>query len=258
MLNLDPGLLDQDNIRLKKRKKLFIFALLPIILFSIFAIFFLRTGVFNIVTSIKVANENYNSSDIITNSQTILNLIEPYLVYYDRGFLKLSNASNMDELSAAGSDFQESLKQNPPEDMLCSIYGNLSYTIELQGDLYSKDKNYSEALISYNQAEALLYKNGCANEKSSDGKGKDDLSEAAKERLINKRKKTIEVINNVEEGGDGGDEGESTDPGQEIDDETLKKLKESQDNSARDSAENFRYWTGGRGSQNSSSNSLHF
>ena len=49
MLNLDPQIIDQDKVRLRRRKKLLKYAIIPIILVLLIGVFFLRTGFYNIV-----------------------------------------------------------------------------------------------------------------------------------------------------------------------------------------------------------------
>jgi len=140
--------------------------------------------------------------------QAFVNIIEPYLTYYNRGHLKLLTAKTIDDLTSAEDDFQESLKNNPPEVQLCSIYVDLSYTLELEGDLSVESKDYDKAVILYNRAESILYENNCATKDSSSKAGKDELAKKAKERIEEKRKYAIDAMNNVEDGDDGEDKPE--------------------------------------------------
>jgi len=208
MLNLDPRLVDQDKIRHEKRKKFFRIAVIPLIFLFIIAVFFLRTGVYDAVLSVGYNNGNYEMPKTFSSLQAFVNIIEPYLTYYNRGHLKLLTAKTIDDLTSAEDDFQESLKNNPPEVQLCSIYVDLSYTLELEGDLSVESKDYDKAVILYNRAESILYENNCATKDSSSKAGKDELAKKAKERIEEKRKYAIDAMNNVEDGDDGEDKPE--------------------------------------------------
>ena len=227
-MNLDPALLDQDKIRLAKRKKYFLAALAPLVLLAFAAIFFLRTAIYNI----PVASDNYSTVISFSNIQLIANLIEPYLPFYDRGTAKLAQAQSLADLTSAEADLRTSLKNNPPEGILCSIYGNLSLSLELQGDLKVSDKNYDDALTLYNRAESLLFEHGCASK--AEGKtGSDSIAEAAKKRLEEKRKKATDAANGVESEAEGSDEETSK---QQISDEDLQKIRDSQSSQDRAAA----------------------
>lgn len=208
MLNLDPRLVDQDKIRHEKRKKFFGIAVIPLIFLFIIAMFFLRTGIYNAVLSVGYNNGNYETPKTFSGLQAFVNIIEPYLAYYNRGHLKLLTSKTIDDLTSAEDDFQESLKNNPPEMQLCSIYVDLSYTLELEGDLSVESKDYDKAVILYNRAESVLYENNCAAKDSSGKTGKDELAKKAKERIEEKRKYAIDAMNNVEDGDDGEDKPE--------------------------------------------------
>lgn len=196
MLNLDPALLDQDKIRFKKRKKLLLISALPVVALLIFAFFFLKTGIYNIVLSQENNNRLFTTSSLLNNVQSATNFIEPYVVYYNDGYIKLVNASTRSDLTAAEKAFRESLKYNPSDSMLCDIYGNLSYTIELQALDDMKNNDYDTAIANYNRAEGVLIKENCVN--------RNKKAETAWQRINDERRKAIAAINNlVDEGGDG-------------------------------------------------------
>lgn len=226
MLNLDPALLDQDKIRLKKRRRLLIWAIAPLALLLLAAIFFIKTNVYNLVLNISIAGETYGPASVVTNMQMFGNLIESHISYYNNGYLRLIQANNRDDLKSAENDFNESLKHNPPESQLCAVYGNLSYSIELQGDLSFNDKNYNEALVLYNRAESLLFENDCVSRKG-DNSGKDQKSEAARKRIEEKRHKAIDAANNRTDP-NSGDDGDSNNGGQELTDEQLREIMRQQ------------------------------
>lgn len=220
-------LLDQDKIRAKKRRRLFIYASIPLIVLVVASVFFLRTGIYNILYSTGVAGESYGFPATISKLHMAGNLIEPYLPYYNSGYTKLIQAESRDDLMAAEADFRESLKHNPPEKYLCAVYGNLSYSIELQGDLLFEDQQYQDALVSYNQAESLLFENNCAS-KDNNQTAKDEKSQAAKERIEQKRRKAVDEANNNP--GDSGNGGNGNQGGnQEITDNQLQDIQNQQE-----------------------------
>ena len=251
MPEYDLSLLDQDKIRAKKRRKLFLYTLAPLIIMAIATVFFLRTGFYNIIYSTGTAGEAYELPSIATNFQMAGNIIEPYLPYYNNGYLKLIRAETREDLKATETDFRESLKYNPPEDRLCAIYGNLSYSIELQGDLSFNDKKYNDALVSYNQAESLLFENNCAS-KDKNQTGKDEKSEAAKERIEEKHRKAVDAANNNSDSDNGkGEEGQ--DGNQEISEEQLREIQNEQEEIGNEAAGNP-YQSHGPGTEASFSN----
>ena len=98
MLNLDPSLLDQDAIRLKRRKKLLIVSIVPVLVLITLLVFFIRTTIFNIGFSMGVESVDYDMTDFLANTGKIANLIEPYIAYYDKGYNLLARANNQKEL----------------------------------------------------------------------------------------------------------------------------------------------------------------
>lgn len=238
MLELDPALLDQDKIRHTKRKKLLLFFMLPIIIFAVFAIFFLQTGISNLFIFAGTNSNNYSIAKVAIQLQSTVNLIEPYLPYYNRGYIELIEATDASGLSAAEESFKESLKYNPPESLLCPIYVNMSYAIELEADLYVEKEDYSEALVLYNRAESTLYNNNCAS-RDNDGAGQDKKAEEAKKRISKKRNDAVNKANGVKKGDDDNQNGDPASE-QEIDEETLEKLKQSQED-AEQAAGKLRY-----------------
>lgn len=206
MINLDPALLDQDAIRLKRRKRLLLITLVPVLVLVIAALFFARTTIYNIMLSANNNSALYKNVATVTDIQKIGNIIEPYIAYYNGGTIKLVEAKTEDDLIGAEEEFKESLKQNPPEEALCSIYGNYSYAVELGADYKVKNKDYDGSLVEYNRAKALLYENGCAD-RGDQGNGSDKKAEEAVDRIDSKYRKAVASANQLENPEEGGDEG---------------------------------------------------
>lgn len=222
MLNLDPALLNQDKIRLHRRKRLIVISIVPVVILFIIALFFIRTSIYNIVLSIDQNTKSYSSISAINNFQKVGNMIEPYLAYYNGGTFMLYNASSVSDLTSAEAEFRESLKNDPPEQLLCDIYVNLSYSIELQADAEMSEKTYDRALVLYNRAEGLLFENNCASKDSSAEDGKDEKANNAKSRIDDKRRKAVAAAN--DETDDGKDDKDNKKQ-QQLDDETVEELK---------------------------------
>lgn len=192
MINLDPTLVDQDSVRKQRRKRLLTIYAAPVAILLIIAGFFLSTTVFNLVYGIEYSNKSYGMAGSFTNTRFLLNTIEPYIAYYDRGVVELLSK----EYQKAEDDFTESLKNSPAEDRICMIYVNLSLSIEYQGDQALAGKNYDQALLLYNRAKANLTNSGCAS--NENGHGSDAKAEEARLRIEQKRSDTISEMNGAE------------------------------------------------------------
>ena len=207
MLSLDPEIVDQNKVRMRRRRKLIKYCLLPVIALLLISVFFLRTGVYNIIYSLSYQNQNFETPATISNMQLFGNMIESYIAYYNRGTAEI----NLAQYAEAEEDFRDSLRENPPKEILCRIYVNLSYSIEMQADKAAQRRLFDDALVLYNRAESILYENNCAS-KSDDVSGNDQRAEDSKDRISSKRRRAVEQMNNAEgEGGEGeGEDGELT------------------------------------------------
>ena len=225
MLSFDPQIVNQDKIRMNKRKKLIKVATAPTLIIIIIALFFGRTGIFNLLVSIESSNNQWNLAPNAMALQTLGNIIEPYLVYYDEGYYQLVTATSSEDLDKAEESLRKSLQNNPPVEMLCSIYGNMSYIEELKADELVQAKDYNEALVVYNKAEALLYENNCASRDEYEI-GIDEMSEIAKERIEEKRRQAVEAANQ-EPDDDQPDEPNNNEP--DIDNQTIQNIQNLHD-----------------------------
>lgn len=235
MINLDPGIVDQNRVRKDRRKRLFKTALLPLIILFIVSIIFLRPGIYNVIMSISYGGKNYSISESASGMQTFINVLEPYIAHYNHGVSNLQ----LSHYDKAEADFEESLTNNPPEEMLCKIYINLSYSIEMQADTMMNRGSYDTAIEMYNRAESILYSNGCAG-KGGDV-GKDRNADKAEERVGEKRENAAkEMAGQVE--GEGGD-GNSEEP---LGEDALEKIQEKNKNDS-DSQKELRNKTGKHG-----------
>ena len=125
MINLDPAIVDQETIRKQKRKKLMTIYAAPVAVLLIISAFFLSTGLFNLVFSLEYNGHSYDMANGFSNTRLFMNVLEPYIVHYDRGTTELQ----MKQYVKAESSFTEALQNSPPADKLCKIYVNLSLSI---------------------------------------------------------------------------------------------------------------------------------
>lgn len=216
MINLDPSIIDQDSVRKKRRKKMLLAALGPVIVLVIIGIFCIRPSTFDVLYRI-----NYNNAaDVnigLSGMQKFANIIEPYIAYYDSGTAYIRN----NEGAKAEADLRESLRQNPPYEKLCQIRVNLSYSIEIQADEASILAKYDQALLLYNRAEGVLYEGNCVN-RISPQNSLDKNAATAQNRISKKRGSTVEKMNGVENGDN--NDGEDT-QGANISEEYAEQLR---------------------------------
>lgn len=200
MLNLNPELVNQDKIRKARRKRMLKIAALPCLALFLCSLFIFRIGVFNIVYGVSYDNQNYDVANSMTDFQGLGNIIMPYLKYYDGGVAKLNNQ----DYEGAEDDFRSSLKENPPADVLCKVYVNLSLSIEFQADEKYRAESYEDALVLYTKARSTLYSNGCVDKSTDDKKddSKDAKAKEAAKRIDRKASTTMKKMNDMDDDGD--------------------------------------------------------
>ena len=215
MINLDPALVNQDDIRKKRRKKLMVIAVAPFSLLMIISLFFLSAGFYNLVYAFYLNGDDYSGAHAVTETRFLLNILEPYIAPYNQGVADLKAK----EYYRAENEFRTSLQENPPQEKLCTIYVNLSLSIELQADQLLVADKYDEAIEKYNLAEFTLYNNGCASRNG--GRGKDSKADSARDRVNKKREDAVNEMNG-ESGNSGSGSGEGE--GGTISEEELNKI----------------------------------
>ncbi len=193
-INLDPSIIDQDAIRKQRRKKMLIYAALPVVIFILAGLFFLRPG--SITAFVKGGLSNNNGEGVIgiANTQKVANIIEPYIAYYNSGTAYLASGKAQD----AEHDLRKSLDMNPPMSRVCQVRVNLSYAIELRAD---KEQNNEQASYLYNMAQGVLLEDNCASQQE-DLTPRDKMAQNALKRVDAK----IAQVNKREESGEMPDE----------------------------------------------------
>lgn len=151
-----------------KKIKLTILTFIVIIL-SFFIIKFTLNEI-----NIMLYHKSINSDKLI-KSLYILNLNEPYIVYYNNGNINFSQK----KYDKAIENYELSLNNNPPDKRVCDIRVNLS--LSMIYNITSTDKE--TVLNELKKARNYLYENDCAHENDDKGKSKKakELEEEIKE-----------------------------------------------------------------------------
>ncbi len=221
MINLDPKIVDQETIRLERRKRYFKFAIFPLIALFILFCLAARQPIYNALFSLSYKNDNNSFANSLTQMQLFSNYAESYIAHYNEGVIAIKD----DRYADAEKSFNTSINQNPPQDKLCTIYNNLSLSIELQADDLVATKTYDQAILFYTRAESILISSGCAS-KQEDGHGKNEKSDESKKRIANKRSIAVARKNEFENDGESDDSGGSRLSEDDIND-IIRELQEN-------------------------------
>jgi len=203
-VNLDPSIIDQDTLRKARRKKMLIYAAAPVIVLLVAGLFFTRPGSITAMTKLGFRSNGAEGVIPIANTQKFMNVIEPYIAYYNTGTTYL--ASN--KLTEAERELRQSLALNPPLSRVCQVRVNLAYTIELFGDKIPAGKTGTyqdkevDAAYLYSMAQGILYEDNCASQQE-DVKPRDENAQNAKKRLEQKIRQADQVSPDGEQGDDG-------------------------------------------------------
>lgn len=222
MIDLDPSIIDQDSIRKKRRKKLLLTALAPLIVLVLLSGFCLRPGVFDFIFNMSYNGARDGGTLIpLASMQKFANILEPYIAYYDLGTAFIKDS----KFTEAEAELRDSLSNNPPQEKLCQVRVNLSYSIEKQGDEAVNSRQYDKALLLYGRAEGVLYEDNCASKKD-DGNGEDQNAEKAVDRISQKRGSAVSKMNGNNQQGDNPD-GNDQRGNIEVDEAVIQQLKQS-------------------------------
>jgi hypothetical protein len=208
MIDLDPAIVDQETLRKKRRKKLLLISLGPNIILVIAGLFFLRPAGTDVLYHMNFSGRNAGAVTV-ARIQQFANLIEPYIAYYDAGTALIQQGEGKE----AEKELRQSLANDPPQDKVCKVRVNLSYSIEMQADDAREHSRFSEALALLSKAEGVLYENGCAPKNNTKEPAKDKHAEEAKKRIDGKRNQVISAIDSdyKEQHGGSSEEQQGTD-----------------------------------------------
>ena len=138
--------------RLRLRRRLLFWLTLPIALFAIFWAF----KFLSLAPTAQNAIDDYDdglyvASEEASSSLLFLNVVEPYLPYFNRG-----DAYAADQYyGPATDDFEKALELAPPEKK-CDVRLNLALTWERFGDVYVQLGYFQGAVQLYEASQAVL------------------------------------------------------------------------------------------------------
>jgi len=139
----------------KKRLKLLLFSL-PVIAFALFVAFKLMGLSITTSAAIQAYNVgNYDSSIERSESLLDLNIVEPWIPYFNRADAHAANEYYVDSVD----DFEKALEL-APEDRQCEVRINLALSWELLGDIYADGGYFQGAVLLYDTAEQVIADGG--------------------------------------------------------------------------------------------------
>jgi tetratricopeptide (TPR) repeat protein len=227
----DLAKLDFEGQRKKKRKKLFKYTAIPIVIFLVVGIKLVSLSVINSMALKSYTTGKFVSAASQLQPLKVMNFIEPYIVHFNRGDA-LYRAGNFE---GAQGEFETALR-NAPENKTCIVRFNLVLALEAQGDKAVDDKDYDKAILKYDGAKAVIEGGAsCAKSNNEESKKAAQKSEEADKRIEAKSEEAKQARNGDDKGGSNGDKSESTEE-QETEkpsEEQQEQLQEKQDNAQR-------------------------
>ena len=138
--------------RLRRRRLLMFWISLPLVLFVLVTAVKLLTLAPTAQSAIDAYDSGrYTSSGEISGSLLELNIVEPYLPYFNRG-----DAFAADQYYGPATDDFEKALELAPEDRKCDVRLNLALTWERFGDIYDANGFYQGAVLLYKASQAVL------------------------------------------------------------------------------------------------------
>lgn len=116
-------------------------------------------------------NNRYDNN--LINTLYLINLNEPYIVYYNHGNILYKE----EQYNEAISKYEKALNKHPAEDRVCDIRINLSLSYIKTID----ENNKTSALSTLNKAKNILYEDECAS--INDDNGKSEVAEKLEEEI---------------------------------------------------------------------------
>lgn len=165
--------------RLRRRRRLLFWLTLPIALFAIFWAFkflSLAPTAQNAIDSYDYGD--YGDSEETSSSLLFLNVVEPYLPYFNRG-----DAYAADEYYGPATDDFEKALELAPVNKKCDVRLNLALAWERFGDIYVQLGYYQGAALLYEASQAVL---DDAGEECDPPPNQDQLNES-KDRVDDKK-----------------------------------------------------------------------
>ncbi len=144
-----PGLTVE---RLRRRRILMFWISLPVVLFVLVAAVKLLSLAPTAQLAIDAYDQgHYATSENISGSLLDVNIVEPYLPYFNRG-----DAFAADQHYGPATDDFEKALELAPENRRCDVRLNLALTWERFGDIYVANGFYQGAVLLYKASQAVL------------------------------------------------------------------------------------------------------
>jgi tetratricopeptide (TPR) repeat protein len=168
-----------DRKRARRRIILLLVSLPVVIAAVVVAVKLISLSVTAQAAIIDYNTGNYESSIDRSTSLLELNVIEPYIPYFNRGDAQAGREYYVD----AVEDFEKALEL-APQAKKCDVRVNLALSWELLGDIYAEGGYFEGAVLLYEAAEAVITAGGEDCEPPT--QSSDELSEA-QERVEGKK-----------------------------------------------------------------------
>lgn len=214
-----------------------IIILLGLLFFKLFSSYVINEKV------IKDYNNKIYDNELI-NTLYIFNFFEPYIAYYNKGNILYQE----NKYSDAIVQYKKALDKKPPEDKVCKVRVNLSLSM-----LANIDKNDTDSILTkLNEAQAVLYEDGCANKNDSNGKNR--KAEDLDDEIEKLKKSSQDDSGDGDSGDDNSDDPEQDTPSGDIN-EIENELRDANDTANtnrqdnlnnREHMGNYEYYNGRR------------
>ncbi len=152
---------------MKKKVIILIYSVILIIFIKLLLNFVLNTSF------IFLYNKGTYKTNILKPLK-ILNVFEPYIVYYNMG----NSYYNNDEFLLAEKEYKKALEKNVPKKRVCDVRLNLALTMIREKE---NGTNYS-----YDDIKKVLYEDDCA--KPDEENGNDEASDELEKEISKKQK----------------------------------------------------------------------
>jgi len=214
--------------RLRKRRRLLFWLTLPIALFAIFWAF----KFLSLAPTAQTAIDEYDDGFYVASEQTstsllFLNVVEPYLPYFNRG-----DAYAADEYYGPATDDFEIALELAPLEKKCDVRLNLALAWERFGDIYVQLGYFQGAVLLYEASEAVLDDAGPECDPPQNQEQLDESNDR-----VESKKDSAQQQRDQQEPQGGDEQGEQEQQLQELEEQQQQAAQEKADQEAGDRGE---------------------
>lgn len=208
--------------RLRLRRRLLFWLTLPVVLFSVFWAFKFLSLAPTAQTAISQYDDGfYVASEETSSSLLFLNVVEPYLPYFNRG-----TAYAADEYYGRATDDFEKALELAPQERKCMVRLSLALAWERFGDIYVQ--------LGYYQGAVLLYE---ASQKVMDDAGDECQSQQDQQDMDDSKDRVGQKKQDAESQRDQQEQQPQEQDGQSKQDQQLEQLEQQQQDAAQEKAD---------------------